>query len=166
MDHPLHGRVLLGGDEIKAESDVISSERKDIPGPDPRRLRSPLHFESASGGDVPWLPAPLRNRPATAYRNGARTRGRRRQVPGTGGGFFLRQPTGLGRLQRVSGRRADRGWLHRTPRPATGTERADPGVIIAKENHSTVSGSPVPRGAGCDLEDLCGQVRGYRRATG
>src|ERR1019366_6353870 len=35
-----------------------------------------------------------------------------------------------------------------------------------KENHSTVSGSPVPRGAGCDLEDLCGQVRGYRRATG
>src|ERR1019366_6455927 len=35
-----------------------------------------------------------------------------------------------------------------------------------KENHSTVSGSPVPRGAGCDLEDLCGQVRGYRRVTG
>src|SRR5207237_6989268 len=26
--------------------------------------------------------------------------------------------------------------------------------------------SPVTRGAGCDLEDLCGQVRGYRRATG
>ena len=30
-----------------------------IPGPDPRRLRSPLHFESASGGDVPWLPGAL-----------------------------------------------------------------------------------------------------------
>src|ERR1019366_1390975 len=46
-----------------------------IPGPVPRRLRAPLHFASAAGGDVPWPPATLRNRPTIAYRNGARTRG-------------------------------------------------------------------------------------------